>query len=62
MAPMFWSLSPASNSRTVASGLMVTTAAPLFRKTSAIRIEASSRVVIRFTSGYGFLARRKSHQ
>jgi hypothetical protein len=33
--------------------LIVTTAAPLFRKTSAIRIEASSRVVSRFTSGYG---------
>jgi hypothetical protein len=31
---------------------MVTTDAPLFRKTSAIRIKASSRYVIRFTPGY----------
>ncbi len=43
IAPMFCSARPASSSRTVASGLIVTTAAPLFRKTSAIRIEASRR-------------------
>ena len=44
MAPMFCSARPASSSRTVASGLIVTTAAPLFRKTSAIRIKAFSRL------------------
>src|ERR1700758_1336003 len=43
MAPMFCSARPASSALTVASGLIVTTAAPLFRKTSAIRIEPPSR-------------------
>ncbi|SGC85820.1 Uncharacterised protein [Mycobacterium tuberculosis] len=43
MAPMFCSARPASSSPTVASGLIVTTAAPLFRKTSAMRIKASRR-------------------
>ena len=36
--------SPASSSVTVASGLIVTTAPPLPRNTSAIRIEASHRL------------------
>jgi hypothetical protein len=31
----------------------VVTAAPLFRKTSAIRIKASQPLVICFTPGYG---------
>jgi len=53
MAPMFCSARPASSSRTVASGLIVVTAAPLFRKTSAIRIKAPPAGVIRFTPGYG---------
>src|ERR1700761_819961 len=39
MAPMLCSASPASNSVTVASGLIVTTAPPLPRNTSAIRMK-----------------------
>ena len=44
MAPMFCFARPASSSWTVASLLIVTTAAPLFRKTSEIRIKASHRL------------------
>jgi hypothetical protein len=42
--------------------LIVITSRPLLRSTSAIRIQASHRVVIRFTPGYGEIGHRESNR
>jgi hypothetical protein len=51
MAPMLCNVSSLSSPDTEVSGVIVATAAPLFRNTSAIRIVASAPIVIPVTTG-----------